>query len=229
MRINKLLSNYGICSRKDANRIIEQERIYVNGKLCTKGMWVEEEDEIYLDGVKITPGEKVYIFLNKPRGITCTASKEVEGNIISYVNYPKYIFPVGRLDKESQGLILLTNDGELANGILESDNEHEKEYIVTVDKEYDEEFILNMKRGVDIGGIVTRQCKVDRVDKVTFKIVLTQGLNKQIRRMCKKFGYKVIRLERIRIMNVRLENIKYGEWIILKELYLKNDKLVYNV
>ena len=193
MRINKYLSNMGICSRKEANRIIEDKRIIVNGVLCTPGQWVEETDEILLDNKKVEKRESVYIALNKPVGITCTAAKEVEGNIIDYINYPEYIFPVGRLDKQSQGLIILTNDGELANKILESDNKHEKEYIVTVDKPYNDDFIEKMSNGVDIGGVVTRKCKVVKVDDYTFNITLTQGLNKQIRRMSKALGYTVTR------------------------------------
>ena len=212
MRINKLLSNMGFCSRKEANKFIEEGRVIVNGELCIPGQWVEKEDIVLIDNEPITPKEKVYIALNKPVGVTCTAEKTVENNIISYMNYPQYIFPVGRLDKESQGLILMTNDGDLANKILESENEHEKEYIVTVNKEFDDEFIKGMSEGVEILGTITKTCKVTRVNENTFKIILTQGLNKQIRRMSKAFGYTVIRLERIRIMNVKVDGIEYGEW-----------------
>ena len=183
MRINKLFSNYGICSRKETNKLIEDKRVIVNGVLCKPGQWVEEYDEILLDGERVKPREKIYIALNKPVGITCTASEEVKDNIIDYMNYGQYIFPVGRLDKESQGLIIMTNDGVLANKILESDNLHEKEYIVTVNKDFDDEFIKGMASGVDIGDAVTRQCKVEKINSNTFKIILTQGLNKQIRRM----------------------------------------------
>ncbi|WP_294359724.1 pseudouridine synthase, partial [uncultured Clostridium sp.] len=147
MRINKLLSNYGICSRKEARKLIEDGRIIVNGSKCIQGQWVEESDDILLDNEKLLPKEKVYIAFNKPVGVVCTAASHVENNIIDYINYPEYIFPVGRLDKESQGLIILTNDGEMANKILESENMHEKEYIVTVDKSYDEEFINKMSSG----------------------------------------------------------------------------------
>lgn len=216
MRINKLLSNYGICSRKEANEIIDNGRIIVNGELAFKGQWVEEYDDILLDGKKLEKLEGVYIALNKPVGITCTSSSEVEGNIIEYLKYSQYIFPVGRLDKPSQGLILLTNDGDLANKILESENEHEKEYIVTLDKEYDNEFIDKMSKGVNIGingkDEITKPCNIYRIDEVTYRIILTQGLNKQIRRMSKAFGYNVIKLERVRIMNVTLEDISYGDW-----------------
>ena len=212
MRINKYLSNKGICSRKEANRIIEDKRVIVNGKLCNPGQWVEESDEILLDNMPINEREKVYIALNKPIGITCTAAKDVKDNIIEYVNYPEYIFPVGRLDKPSQGLIILTNDGELANKILESDNRHEKEYIVTVDKEINIDFINKMSMGVDIGGVITRPCIVKQIDDYTFNIILTQGLNKQIRRMSKTLGYNVIKLKRVRIMNITIEGIEYGKW-----------------
>lgn len=212
MRINKLFSNLGICSRRETNRLIEEKRVTVNGKLCEPGQWVEEFDEILLDGKKIAAKRKVYIILNKPRGITCTAAEEVNSNIINYINYEQYIFPVGRLDKHSQGLIIMTNDGELANKVLESDNLHEKEYIVTVDKEINEEFIVNMSSGVDIGDVITRPCKVTKIDNNTFNIILTQGLNRQIRRMSKAFGYNVIKLERIRIMNIKIDNIEYGKW-----------------
>lgn len=217
MRINKLLSNYGVCSRKEANRIIEEGRVIVNGELAFPGQWVEEYDDILLDGEKLKPKERIYIALNKPVGITCTAANDVEDNIIQYMNYPEYIFPVGRLDKLSQGLILMTNNGDLANSILEADNNKEKEYIVTVDKEFDNKFIEGMSNGVDIGGVITRPCKVSRVNDKTFNIILTQGLNKQIRRMSKAFGFNVVRLERVRIMNIKIDGIEYGKWRNLTE------------
>ncbi|MBZ9606303.1 pseudouridine synthase [Clostridium estertheticum] len=212
MRINKLLSNYGICSRTDVNRLIDEKRIMVNGKLCTTGQWVEKEDNILLDNENISMREKIYIALNKPVGITCTAEKTVESNIINFMNYPEYIFPVGRLDKASQGLILMTNDGDLANNILESENEHEKEYIVTVNKHFDESFLKAMSEGVQICGVKTRPCKVIEVSDDTFRIILTQGLNKQIRRMSKTFGYTVVRLERIRIINIKIDETDIGMW-----------------
>jgi 23S rRNA pseudouridine2604 synthase len=212
MRINKLLSNYGFCSRKEANRLIEEKRIIVNGELCQPGQWVEEEDNILIDNEPIRPKEKIYIALNKPVGITCTSAKEVKGNIIEFMDYPEYIFPVGRLDKESQGLILMTNDGDLANKILESENEHEKEYIVTVDKPFGEQFIKEMSEGVNIGDTITKPCTVSRVNEDTFRIILTQGLNRQIRRMSKAFGYEVVKLERIRIVNIKIDGIEVGKW-----------------
>lgn len=217
MRINKLLSNYGICSRTDANRLIIENRIIVNGEMCTPGMWVEEEDTVLIDNVIIIPKEKIYIALNKPVGITCTAAKSVDTNIIDFMNYPDYIFPVGRLDKASEGLILMTNDGELANKILESEHEHEKEYIVTVDKPFDNLFLTGMSEGVQIRSGNTRPCKVSRVSTDTFSIILTQGLNRQIRRMSKVFGYTVVRLQRIRIINISIQGIDVGTWRKLTE------------
>lgn len=226
MRINKLLSNYGICSRKEARKFIEDGRIIVNGKTCIQGQWVEETDDILLDNEKLKPKKKVYLAFNKPRGITCTRSTEVKNNIKEYINYPDYIFPVGRLDKESQGLIILTNDGDMANSILESENMHEKEYLVKVDKDIDEDFIINMSKGVKILNTVTRPCVVKKVDERTFKIILTQGLNRQIRRMCKAFSYNVIFLERIRILNIELNDIQEGTWRYLteKEIEFLNSK-----
>lgn len=212
MRINKLLSNYGICSRNDTNKYISENRIMVNGKLSTPGQWVEKEDNILIDNEPILMKDKIYIALNKPVGITCTAEKTVENNIINFMNYPQYIFPVGRLDKSSQGLILMTNDGDLANSILESKNEHEKEYIVTLNKPLDGIFIKGMSKGVQISGVNTRHCEVSRISGDTFSIILTQGLNKQIRRMCKTFGYTVVRLERIRIINIKIDGIESGMW-----------------
>jgi 23S rRNA pseudouridine2604 synthase len=217
MRINKFLSNYGICSRTDANRIIIENRIMVNGEICSPGQWVEEEDTILIDNEIIIQKEKIYIALNKPIGITCTAAKSVEKNIIDFMNYPDYIFPVGRLDKASEGLILMTNDGELTNKILGSENEHEKEYIVTVNKPFDDLFMKGMSEGVQIRSVNTRPCKVYRVSDDTFRIILTQGLNRQIRRMSKVFGYTVVRLERIRIINIEIQGIDVGEWRYLTE------------
>ncbi|MCF0147233.1 MAG: pseudouridine synthase [Clostridium sp.] len=212
MRINKLLSNYGYCSRKEVSRLIEDKRIIVNGKLCEQGQWVEETDYILLDGEKVKQKDRVYIALNKPRGIVCTSSREVKDNIIDFLNYKDYVFPVGRLDKDSEGLILMTNDGDVANKILSSESYHEKEYTVTLDKNFDDEFIYNMSKGVNILDTVTRPCKVTRINDNTFNIILTQGLNRQIRRMCKVFGYNVIKLERIRIVSVLLEGIEVGNW-----------------
>ena len=213
MRLNNYISSTGLCSRREADKLIEQGRVTVNGKKAQVGQTVEEGAMVKVNNKLIQPkNNNVYIALNKPVGITCTTERHVKGNIIDYVNYPERIFPIGRLDKPSQGLIILTNDGVLANKILESENEHEKEYIVTLDREFDEEFIKGMSCGVEICGQVTRSCKVFRMDNNTFKIILTQGLNKQIRRMSKVFGYNVVKLERVRIMNITLDCIEYGKY-----------------
>lgn len=212
MRINKRLSNLGFCSRRQTNRIIEENRITVNGELCIQGQWVEEKDTILIDNEPIPIKDKVYIVLNKPVGIICTAASKVENNIIEFLNFPQYIFPVGRLDKESEGLILMTNDGDLANKILESENGHEKEYIVTLDKSYDDHFIGGMSKGVEISGVKTKPCKITRINDDSFSIILTQGLNRQIRKMSRAFGYNVIRLKRIRIINIKIHGIEVGKW-----------------
>ena len=217
MRINKLLSNYGYCSRKETNELIEERRITVNGLLSTPGQWVEETDIILVDNEPIKKKKPIYIILNKPIGITCTAEESVDNNIIKFLNYPEYIFPVGRIDKESQGLMLLTNDGELANKILEADNGHEKEYIVTLNKPYDDKFLEDMARGVEIGDEKTRPSSLEKISEDTFSIILTQGLNRQIRRMSKTLGYNVVRLQRIRIMNIKLDDLIYGKWRDLTE------------
>ena len=220
MRINKLFSNLGICSRKETNKLIEEKRVKVNGALCIPGQWVEETDEILIDDMPIKAKKKVYMAFNKPRGVVCTAAEDVKDNIISYINYEQYIFPVGRLDKDSEGLILLTNDGDFANKILASENEHEKEYIVRVDKDIDKDFIEKMSHGVEILDkqyVKTRPCIVEKLSNDTFKIILTQGLNRQIRKMCGILGYKVIDLERIRIMNIHLENLERGKYRILTD------------
>jgi len=222
LRINKLLSNYGYCSRKEVSRLIEDKRIIVNGKLCEQGQWVEETDDILLDGEKVKQKEKIYIALNKPRGIVCTSSREIKDNIIDFLNYRDYVFPVGRLDKDSEGLILMTNDGDMANKILSSESYHEKEYTVTLDNDFDDEFIYNMSKGVNILGTITRPCKVRRINNNTFNIILTQGLNRQIRRMCKVFGYNVIKLERIRIVSILLDGIEVGNWRELTKEEIEN-------
>jgi 23S rRNA pseudouridine2604 synthase len=217
MRINKRLSNLGFCSRRETNRIIEDNRVTVNGKPCEPGQWVEEEDIILIDNKPVPVKEKIYIALNKPAGVTCTAAKGVESNIIKFMNYPEFIFPVGRLDRASQGLIIMTNDGDLSNKISKSENEHEKEYIVTLDRTFDDSFVNKMSEGVEILGVRTKPCKVNRVSEDTFRIILTQGLNKQIRRMSKALGYRVERLERIRIINIKIDGIDIGKWRNLTE------------
>lgn len=212
MRINKLFSNFGICSRKETNKIIREGRVIVNGKPCIEGQWVELSDEILLDGKPLVPKKKIYIALNKPVGVVCTAAEEVKNNIIDYLGIDDYVFPIGRLDKDSQGLIILTNDGDLANEVLEAENNHEKEYIVTLDQPFYDDFIEKMEQGVEILGQITKPCKVKRINENTYSIILTQGLNRQIRRMSKVFGFNVVKLERIRILNITIDDIEYGKW-----------------
>ncbi|MFD2443276.1 23S rRNA pseudouridine(2604) synthase RluF [Bacillus sp. CGMCC 1.16607] len=213
MRINKYIAETGYCSRRETDRLIEAGRVTINGDICELGSQVEPGDIVLIDGksIKAKP-EPVYIALNKPVGITCTSEKHVKGNIIDFVNHTKRIFPIGRLDKDSQGLILLTNDGDIVNRILRAEHGHEKEYIVTVDKSITNAFLKGMSGGVEILGEVTKQCEVTRISDRVFRIILTQGLNRQIRRMCKAFGYRVMKLERIRIMNIHLDGLEIGQW-----------------
>ncbi|MDY0067648.1 MAG: pseudouridine synthase [Steroidobacteraceae bacterium] len=218
MRLNKYISERGVASRRQADEWIEAGRVTVNGVAATLGMRVAEGDRVCIDGRPVGAVQKhVYIALNKPRGIICTTERSVAGNIIDFVGYHERIFPIGRLDKDSEGLILLTNNGDIVNEILRSENEHEKEYVVTVDRAATELFLSGMAQGVRILGVVTKPCKVRRVDARTFRIVLTQGLNRQIRRMCSFFGYKVVRLQRVRIINVTLQGLGTGRWRELSE------------
>ncbi|MDA0739299.1 MAG: 23S rRNA pseudouridine(2604) synthase RluF [Nitrospirae bacterium] len=213
-RINKYLSEAGYCSRRAADKLIDQGRVTINGEVPEMGTKISEEDEIRVDGKLIsTPQEDfVYIAFNKPIGIVCTTNTKVEKhNIIDFINYPKRIFPIGRLDKPSEGLIFLTNDGDIVNKILRARNHHEKEYIVTVNKPVTKEFVAKMSNGVVILDTVTRPCDVKQVNKFIFKIILTQGLNRQIRRMCEVLDYRVTQLKRVRIMNVSLD-IPVGQW-----------------
>jgi 23S rRNA pseudouridine2604 synthase len=213
MRINKYIAETGYCSRRETDRLVEAGRITINGIICEHGSQVEPGDIVLIDGKPIKAKPKsVYIALNKPVGITSTSEKQVKGNIVDFVNHNERIFPIGRLDKDSQGLILLTNDGDIVNKILRSEFGHEKEYIVTVDKPINQEFLNGMANGVEILGVKTKKCKVSRMNERTFRIILTQGLNRQIRRMCKVFGYRVVKLERIRIMNIKLGKLPVGEW-----------------
>lgn len=213
IRINKFLGESGFCSRREADTLIEQGRVTVNDIPAEQGMKITLNDQIKVDGNLINlKNELVYIALNKPVGITSTTEHEVEGNIADFVNYPIRIFPIGRLDKDSEGLIFLTNDGDIVNKILRAGNNHEKEYVVTVDKPIDTEFISRMSSGVRILGTVTKKCRVRQEGKNVFRIILTQGLNRQIRRMCEALGYKVIKLKRVRIMNVKLGNLPTGKW-----------------
>ncbi|WIV10633.1 23S rRNA pseudouridine(2604) synthase RluF [Proteiniborus sp. MB09-C3] len=213
MRINKYISETGICSRREADKIVEEERVTINGQIANLGSLVQDDDKVSIDGKQIGKKRKhVYIALNKPVGITCTTERHIKGNIIDFVNHPERIFHIGRLDKDSQGLILLTNDGDIVNKILRAENNHEKEYVVMVNKPITPYFVQGMSKGVKILGTVTKPCKVTVIDNKTFRIVLTQGLNRQIRRMCQAFGYQVVKLNRIRIMNIKLGNLKIGQW-----------------
>ncbi|WP_188067145.1 23S rRNA pseudouridine(2604) synthase RluF [Brevibacillus brevis] len=228
MRINKFISETGICSRREADKLIESKRVTINGQIAELGSTVASGDDVRIDGQPLGVKKKdVYIALNKPVGITCTTELHVKGNIIDFVNHPERIFPIGRLDKDSQGLILLTNDGDIVNKILRAENNHDKEYIVTVDKPITANFLHGMANGVRILGTTTKPCKVTKVSDRVFNIVLTQGLNRQIRRMCQAFGYQVRKLERIRIMNIALGNLKLGQWrnLTAKELTDLNKSL----
>jgi 23S rRNA pseudouridine2604 synthase len=218
MRLNKFISETGVCSRREADAWIEAGRVTVNGAIATLGTKVAEGDRVLVDGRGIGAAKQhVYIALNKPVGITCTTERHIAGNIVDFVGYPERIFPIGRLDKDSEGLILLTNDGDIVNQILREENEHEKEYIVTVDRPVTPIFLSGMASGVRILGTVTKPCKVTRIGPATFKIVLTQGLNRQIRRMCSFFGYRVLRLQRVRIINITLDGLAVGQWRELSE------------
>lgn len=219
IRINKYLSEVGYCSRRAADKLLEDGRITINGAVPEMGTKVSEEDEIYVDGKSIRKNEEekfVYIAFNKPVGIVCTTdTKREKNNIVDYINHPKRIFPIGRLDKPSEGLILLTSDGDIVNKILRARNNHEKEYLVRVDKPITEKFLEKMRNGVPILDTITKKCEVEKIDTMNFRIVLTQGLNRQIRRMCEHLGYEVKKLKRIRIMNIKLD-LPVGQWRDLK-------------
>lgn len=213
MRINKFISESGKASRRGADRLIEEGRVMINGKKAKIGDQVKPGDDVRVSGDQIQVSRNnVYIALNKPVGITSTTEKNVKGNIVDLVNHPLRIYNIGRLDKESEGLILLTNDGDIVNEILRAENEHEKEYIVSVDKPITPEFVEKMGSGVKILGTKTLPCEVEQLSKFDFKIILKQGLNRQIRRMCEELGYEVFRLQRVRIMNIHLGNLPPGQW-----------------
>ncbi len=230
-RINKYLSEAGYCSRRAADKLIEQGRVTINGKVPEMGTKIVEGDLVQVDGETVSKPKKesVYIAFNKPVGIVCTTDTGVEkDNIIDFINYPERIFPIGRLDKPSEGLIFLTNDGDIVNKILRARNNHEKEYLVTVDKPITPIFLKKMRAGVPILDTVTRKCEVAQVSKYQFRIILTQGLNRQIRRMCEYLDYRVKKLKRIRIMNVHLD-IPVGKWRDLTSQELKEiNRLVSN-
>lgn len=213
MRLNKYLSDAGVCSRREADRLVEEGKILVDGVQATLGMQVTAEQEILVNGKKVEREEKkILLVFHKPRGVECTTSPKVKNNVISYIGYPIRVYYVGRLDKDSEGLLLLTNEGELVNKIMRAGNCHEKEYVVTVDKPITREFIQKMKNGVPVLGTVTRKCQVFQIGKQTFQIILTQGMNRQIRRMCEYLGYRVKRLKRVRVMNICLGDLPVGKY-----------------
>ena len=232
MRLNKFISSTGLYSRRKADELIKDKRVSVNGKTAIIGQDVNENDKVYVDGKPLEINENnVYIILNKPRGITCTTERHIEGNIIDFVNHTERIFPVGRLDKDSEGLIILTNDGDIVNKILREGNDKKKEYIVTVNKAITSNFIRSMSGGVKIYNpvkneyTVTQKCEVSKINDRTFKIILSQGLNRQIRRMCTALEYKVINLKRIKIMDLTLEGLNTGEWRNLTSQEIENLKI----
>ncbi len=210
-RLNKAIAQTGYCSRRAADRLIEEGRVKVNGETVGLGVQVTDADEISVNGEVVTKkDETVYLVFNKPTGITCTTDTSIQGNIISYITYPFRIFPIGRLDKPSEGLIFLTNDGDIVNKILRSRNNHEKEYIVGVNKKVTDWFLKKMSNGIPILETVTKKCKVERIDDYSFRIILTQGLNRQIRRMCEYLDFEVRTLKRVRIMNVEVGRLRKG-------------------
>ena len=212
-RLNKAISETGYCSRREADRLIEAGKVSVNGTVAGLGVQVSPDDKIEVEGKLISKEvENIYIAFNKPVGIICTTDTSIKNNIIDFIGHPERIFPIGRLDKPSEGLIFLTNDGDIVNKVLRSGNNHEKEYIVSVNRKITKTFIQEMSNGVPVLGTVTKKCEVERVADHTFKIILTQGLNRQIRRMCSYMGYEVTRLQRVRIMNIKLDDLKVGEY-----------------
>lgn len=213
MRINKFMSESGKSSRRGADKLVEEGRITINGELAVMGSKVEPGDVVFFDGEEVSIStDYVYLVLNKPIGITSTTERHIKGNVIDYVNHEQRIFHIGRLDKDSEGLLLLTNDGDIVNEILREENGHDKEYIVSVDRLISEDFLYDMANGVEILDTVTKPCKVEQLSDFAFKITLQQGLNRQIRRMCNALGYSVYGLQRIRIMNIHLENLPLGQW-----------------
>nr|WP_154122799.1 23S rRNA pseudouridine(2604) synthase RluF [Paenibacillus monticola] len=213
VRINKFISETGYCSRREADKLVEGGRVTINGELAVLGSQAVSGDEVLIDGRILETGSTtVYIALNKPVGITSTTEEHIKGNIVDFIGHHERIFPIGRLDKDSEGLILLTNDGDIVNKILRAEGQHEKEYVVTVDRPITPSFILGMSTGVKIAGGKTLPCEVTRITERVFRIILTEGKNRQVRRMCSAFGYEVRKLQRIRIMNIRLGALQMGEW-----------------
>ena len=221
IRINKFLSEVGFCSRRGADKMISQGRVYINGEIAVLGSKVNRDDLIKVDGELINnQEEKVYLAFNKPVGIECTGNQKVKNNIIDYINFNKRLFTIGRIDKDSEGLILLTNNGDIVNNVLRAENKNEKEYLVTLNKKIDKDFIQKMRSGVRIMGKLTKKCYVEKTYENKFKIVLTQGLNRQIRRMCNALGYRVTKIKRIRVMDIKLDT-KVGEYRFLNESEVK--------
>jgi len=221
IRINKFLSEVGFCSRRGADKIISQGRVFINGEIAVLGSKVRRDDLVKVDGELINKiEEKIYIAFNKPLGIECTGNQKVKNNIIDYINFNKRLFTIGRLDKDSEGLILLTNNGDIVNNVLRAENKKEKEYLVTLNKKMDKDFIQKMRSGVRIMGKLTKKCYVEKTYENQFKIILTQGLNRQIRRMCNSLGYRVTKLKRIRVMDIELDT-KVGEYRFLDENEIK--------
>lgn len=213
-RLNKFISEAGVASRRAADRMVDEGRITINGRVAVVGDKVFDGDEVAVDGKVVSKVEEdIILVFHKPRGITCTSNPDDKDNVIDYIGYPKRIYSIGRLDKDSEGLLLMTNNGELANEVMRSRGEHEKEYIVTVDKPITDRFIKGMSNGVPIlDGRVTKKCLVERIGEKQFRIILRQGLNRQIRRMCEYFGYDVRRLVRVRVMNIELGDLKSGRY-----------------
>ena len=213
IRLNKYIASSGLCSRREADTLIESGKVTINGETAVQGSKVMDGDIVLVNGRKVTPDDDmIYIAFNKPLGVTCTTDKRDPSNIIDYIGFDERIFPVGRLDKNSSGLILLTNDGSIVNKLLRAENGHEKEYLVTVNRSYDKNFLRSMESGVPVLGQLTLPCKLKPAGDKSFKIILHQGLNRQIRRMCEYLGYKVTRLKRIRFMNIELGGLETGKW-----------------
>jgi len=228
-RLNKFISETGICSRREADRFIEQGLVVINGVVAVVGMKVTTADNIVVDGKPLKSKKApIYLAFNKPVGITCTTDQAIEGNIIDYIKHRERIFPIGRLDKASQGLIFLTNDGDIVNKILRAGNNHEKEYLVSTRQPITPTFIQKMGNGIPILDTITQKCFVEKVSKNTFRIILTQGMNRQIRRMCEYLDYNVTKLERIRIMNIKLKDLAVGKWryLTLEEIEIINKLVV---
>ena len=224
-RLNKAISDSGFCSRRQADKHIEQGLVTVNDEIATLGDRAMPNDIIKVNNEPITKNDElVYIALNKPVGITCTTDRRIEGNVVDFIKHKERIFHIGRLDKPSEGLLLMTNDGDIVNKILRAGNKHEKEYIVKVDRRITDEFLKRMSTGVPILDTVTKKCVVEKVGRYVFKIILIQGLNRQIRRMCEHLGYEVVSLKRLRIMNIHLDNLEIGEWRDLTEKELTDLK-----